>query len=109
MTRIAFAVFIGAVLAGTGTYAACPPNPAKPTLPKSHHAKPRSPADNCVNLSTLPQISNTIVTAEPAPAVTAPAHNDPAVPKYEGPTLGLTKPDPGVRAIPTIGYHWSLE
>ena len=43
------------------------------------------------------------------PAVKTPVYGDPASPAYQGPTLGLTKPDPGVRAAPVIGYKWSLE
>jgi hypothetical protein len=104
MTRIAFAAFIGIALAGAGAFAACPGNP-----PKSHPAKKREPADSCVNLSAVPQISATIVAAEPAPAAKTSTYSDPTPAHYQGPTLGMSKPDPGVRPIPTIGYHWSLE
>jgi len=28
---------------------------------------------------------------------------------YTGPKVGLTKPEPGVKPAPTVGYHWSLD
>jgi hypothetical protein len=105
MTRVAFAVFISAVvLSGTGAIAACPSN-----QPKTHPSKANPQVDNCVNLNAVPQISANIVAAEPRPAAQAPKYTVPTQAPYEGPTLGMTKPDPGVRAIPTVGYHWSLE
>src|ERR1700722_7498408 len=109
MRRIAFAIFAGAVLTGAGAIAACPVEPVKPAAPTSRHAKQRSRVDNCVNLNAVPQISATIAGAQPPPAAKAPAYSDPASPPYQGPTLGLTKPEPSVRATPMIGYHWSLE
>jgi hypothetical protein len=109
MRRIAFAVFAGMALGAVGAFAACPAGPAKPTTPTTRHTKPHPRADNCVNLNAVPQISATIVGAEPPPAVKTPVYGDPVSPAYQGPTLGLTKPDPGVRAAPVIGYKWSLE
>lgn len=107
MIRIAFAVFVSLGLAGSGALAACPANPAK-----SHTAKARAAAQNCenrVNLGAVPAISANVVANEPAPAVKPPTYIDPKPGPYEGPTLGMTKPDPGVRAVPTVGYKWSLE
>jgi hypothetical protein len=107
--RIAFAVVVGAILASTGALAACP---APPTQPKDHHAKVHKPSNDCVDFNALPQISEHIVAAEPA---TAPIKATPAAPLlpdnpvYIGPTLGLTKPEPGVRPAPTVGYKWSLD
>jgi hypothetical protein len=105
--RLAFAVFTGLVLIGTGAFAACPPEPVKP-----HHApsKTKPQANNCFDLNGVPEISAHVVAAEPATAIPkAPGYVPPEPTKYEGPTLGMTKPDPGVRPAPTVGYHWSLE
>jgi hypothetical protein len=103
--RIAFAVLLGAVLASTGARAACPVSPA----PAKPHVKAHKPPSGCVDLNGLPQISANIVAIEklPAPKAGAPANLDDK--PYNGPTLGLTKPDPGVRPTPTVGYHWSLD
>jgi hypothetical protein len=107
MMRIAFAVFVGLALAGSGAWAACPSVPAKP-----HTAKQRAQAERCahqVNLGQVPEISANVVASEPAAAIKAPSYIDPKSAGYEGPTLNLTKPEPGVRPVPTVGYHWSLE
>jgi hypothetical protein len=107
--RIAFAVVVGAILASTGVFAACP---AQPVQPKAPHAKVHKPGNDCVDFNALPQISEHIVAAEPA---SAPVKATPAVPLlpdnpvYNGPTLGLSKPEPGVRPAPTVGYKWSLD
>ena len=107
MARIAFAVFMGAVLFAGTSQAACvvsPPNT------KTQPSKKHPPADNCLNLTAIPQISAGVVAAEPAPAVKAPSYTPPPDGgPYQGPTLGMSKPDPGVKPIPTVGYHWSLE
>jgi hypothetical protein len=106
VTRIAFAVFIGVALASNGASAAC----SSDAKPKANISKKHVPVDNCVNLSAVPQISAGIVAAEPAPtAPKGPAYTDPTPAKYQGPTLGMSKPDPGVKPVPTIGYKWSLE
>jgi len=57
----------------------------------------------------LPQISANIAAVERVPAskLAAPVTLDDK--SYTGPSLGLTKPDPGVKPIPTVGYHWSLD
>jgi len=107
MMRVAFAVFVSLVFAGSGASAACPPSSAKALT-----AKQRAEAVRCanrVNLGAVPAISANVVAAEPAPAVTAPSYTDPKPGAYQGPTLGMSKPDPGVRPVPTVGYHWSLE
>jgi hypothetical protein len=105
MGRIAFAVFVSLALSGAGALAACPVASSK-----AHPAKTHAQANNCVNLSAVPQISAQVVAGEQAPAVVkAPAYADPSPARYEGPTLGLTKLDPSVRPAPTIGYHWNLE
>jgi len=105
MHRFAFAVVLGTVLASTGAFAACA---VPPTPQKQHVKKTPAPANGCVNLNGLPQISDQIVATEPhrVPAKTAPPSLDTP---YTGPTLGLTKPDPGVRPTPTVGYHWSID
>jgi len=107
--RIAFAVFVGAILASTGALAACP---APPAPPKDHHAKAQKPSNDCVDFNALPQISEHIVAAEPAAApikAIPAAPPDPLNSVYNGPTLGLSKPEPGVRPAPTVGYKWSLD
>jgi hypothetical protein len=105
MARIAFAVFTGAMLFAGMAQAACTVNP-----PNTQQAKKHPPADNCLNLTAVPQISAGVVAAEPAPAPKAPSYTLPTDSgPYQGPTLGLSKPDPGVKPIPTVGYHWSLE
>jgi hypothetical protein len=104
MVRVAFAVFISLALAHGVATAACPSNP-----PKNHQTKAHAQPDNCVNLNAVPQISANIVAAEPRPAAKPPTYAQPTSAPYEGPTLGMAKPDPGVRAVPTVGYHWSLE
>jgi hypothetical protein len=105
MVRVAFAVFISVGIAAGGAMAACPDN----NPPKTQTAKKQKPTENCVNLSTVPQISAQVVAAEPAPQAKAPSYTAPTPANYEGPTLGMSKPDPGVRPVPTVGYKWSLE
>ena len=102
MTRIAFPVFIAMFLAGIAAMAACPV-----AEPNSRQAKARPQADDCVNLSGVPQISANIVAAEPAPAVKAPTSQVPSPTPYEGPTLGMAKPS--WKSVPTVGYHWNLQ
>jgi len=86
--------------------AACTLNPPGA---ETRQAKKHPPADNCLNLTAVPQISAGVVAAEPAPAVKQPGYTAPTESPYQGPTLGMSKPDPGVKPIPTVGYHWSLE
>jgi hypothetical protein len=108
MVRIAFAVFMGATLFAGMAQAACAVNSPNSNT-NTQRTKKHPPADNCLNLTAVPQISAGVVAAEPAPAVKAPSYTAPAESPYQGPTLGMSKPDPGVRPIPTVGYHWSLE
>jgi hypothetical protein len=105
MVRLAFAVFLSTMLAGGAASASCP-NDSKP---KAHQAQLRQHADNCVDLNAVSQISADVVAAEPTPIVKTPTYTEPTSAKYEGPTLGMSKPDPGVKPVPTVGYHWSLE
>jgi hypothetical protein len=105
--RIAFAVVVGAVLASTGAAATCP---APRAQPKDSHAKVHKPSNDCVDFNALPQISDHIVAAEPTAIKATPtAPPDPGNPVYNGPTLGLSKPEPGVRPAPTVGYKCSLD
>lgn len=103
---IAFAGFLSVLFATTGAVAACPPDQAKSHPAKT--SKDRGPAQNCVDLSTVPQISAQIVAGTPA-APPAKPEGYGETPPYEGPTLGLTKPEPGVMPAPTLGYKWSLK
>jgi hypothetical protein len=102
--HVAFAVFMGVALAGAGAAAACPVQPAHPKT----HVKAHKTLEGCVDLNGLPQISENIAAGEPMPAPKAAAPVNLDKP-YTGPALGLTKPDPGVKPTPTVGYHWSLE
>lgn len=105
MMRVAFAVFACAASAFAGTATAdCPAAPVT-----GHHTKSQVQSTNCVNLSAVPQITAGVVAAEPTPVVKRQGYSLPTQGGYEGPTLGLTKPDPGVRPVPTVGYHWTLE
>ena len=99
--RIAFAVSLSAVLVSTGALAACP-------APSAHAKAHKTPA-GCLDLSALPQISANIVATQPiqAPKAAAPVNLDDQ--PYTGPKVGLTKPEPGVKPTPTVGYHWSLD
>jgi hypothetical protein len=113
--RIAIAVFLGLSLAAGGVQAACPRDQGKPVAAKpstENTAKQRTGTANCVDFGAVPQISAHIVAAEvagqPVPAKT-PAYTPPVPTPYQGPTIGLTKPEPGVRPAPTVGYHWSLD
>jgi hypothetical protein len=75
---------------------------------KSHQAKAQRPT-NCIDLNGVPQISARIAGAEPAPVVKEPTYSLPTTGPYDGPTLGMTKSDPGMKLpAPTIGYHWQL-
>ncbi len=109
MTRLAFAVFISTALASASAFAACPDGQPLDSQASGHRAKKHPQADSCVNLNTLPQISAQGVAAEPAPIAKAPGYTPPTPTAYEGPTLGMSKPEPAVRAVPTVGYKWSLQ
>jgi hypothetical protein len=75
------------------------------TIPRQ---KTNAPSDPCIDFSAVPQISANVVATTPAPGAKQPTYSLPTV-GYEGPTLGLTKPDPAHLPTPTIGYKWRLE
>ena len=104
--RIAFVAFASAALLSAGALAACP----APLTHAKHHAKKPATVDGCtVNLNGVPQISEHIVATEPAAAPVKPVLREQGETFYTGPTVGVTKPDPGVRPTPTVGYKWSLD
>lgn len=103
--HLAVAILLSAGLAGTGALAACPVPPNQQKLP----AKTHKPATGCIDFNGLPQISATIVGVEPLSAHKVATPVNPDDKPYNGPTLNLTKPEPGVRPTPTVGYHWSLD
>ena len=104
MSRIAFAVFISTLLVAGAATADCLSDP-----PTGQPAKARKHHEDCVNLTAVPQISASVVAAEPAPVIKPRTPVDPTPAVYQGPTLGMTKPDPGVKPTPTVGFKWSLE
>lgn len=102
---IAATVFVAVALAAAGALAACPAPVAK-----THSVKTARKASNCVDLNAVPQIASQVVAGEPLTAVAkTPGYEPPTPTRYEGPTIGLTKPEPGVRPAPTVGYHWNLQ
>jgi hypothetical protein len=103
MGRVAFAFLINAILAG-GALAACPD-----TQPQNQQAKKSAANTPCLSLGAVPQISAQVVAGEPAPTVKQKTYEGLPVQTYEGPRLGLTKPDPAVRPVPTVGFHWTLD
>jgi hypothetical protein len=105
MGRVAFAVFIGVALACAGSArAACPE-----VKPQNEQAKKSATNAPCVNLNTVPQISAQVVAGQPAPAVKPKTYEGLPSIGYDGPRLGLVKPEPGVRPVPTVGFQWSLD
>jgi len=59
-----------------------------------------------INFSSVPAISQQIVSEEQAPQGQLPALVDPAAPApYTGPTFGKSLG----RQAPTVGYQWSLQ
>jgi hypothetical protein len=116
--RIAIAVFAAAAIAAYGAHAACPGQPLPHQKDAKEHAKGPKPANGCVDLNGVPQISQGIVAAERVPpavaagqalAKTPVAAVGPDLPPDPGIRVGLTKLDPGVKPVPTVGYHWSLD
>jgi hypothetical protein len=85
------AVFAASLLCGNGALAACPPGAAH----------------NCVNLDTVPQISQQIVakdrTSPTAKATPAAGQEAP----YTGMTVGVPKNSTGRGA--TVGYRWAFD
>jgi hypothetical protein len=116
--RIALAVFAGTVLVSASAFAGCPPPPAPSAHQKDvkDHGKAQKPSDGCVDLNGLPQISEHIAATAPAAAASRAAPSAPATTAPDnnlldkpGLAVGLAKPDPAVRPIPTVGYRWSLD
>lgn len=109
MIRVVLAIFIGLFSSGGNAIAACTNAPSGDTSAQPHPKKAQSPSDYCLNLNAVPQISANVVASEPVAAVKQPTYSLPTAP-YEGPTVGLSKPDPGAKLpTPTIGYHWQLQ
>jgi hypothetical protein len=114
MIRIAFTVFVGTFLLSVSAIAACSDDQLSNSHVKAHQAKTRAPS-NCLDLNAVPQISANIVTTERATPVKQPTYSLQTATPYEGPTLGVTKPDPGLAPVtkpqpaPTIGYRWQLQ
>jgi hypothetical protein len=109
MTRIAFAVFAGAILAGGSAIAACPNDQLNNSHTKARQTKTHAPSSPCIDFNAVPQISANVAATTPAPVAKHPTYGLPSAGAYEGPTLGFTKPDPGHPAAPTVGYQWRLE
>jgi len=108
--RAAFAiiaVLACTAMAGGDARAACPVQSAAP----HDRAKLHKPVKGCVDLNAVPQISEQIVSREPlaVPGKTPMPPPDVDNTPYTGPRLGLTKPEPGVRPAPTVGYKWALD
>lgn len=105
MGRVAFAALISVALTGAGSaVAACPD-----TDPPTQQTKKSATKAPCVNLNAVPQISAGVVAGEPAQPVRPRTYEGLPTTTYDGPRLGLTKPDPGVRPVPTVGFHWTLD
>jgi hypothetical protein len=87
-------IVAASLLAGGTAWSACPPGQSPSQL------------RNCVDLGSVPQISQQIVAGEriAAPLKTAPVAG--TTPTYTGPALGLSKT---VRPTPTVGYHWAID
>jgi hypothetical protein len=93
-TSVSAAIVTAGVLGSCTAWSACPPGQSR----------------NCVDLETVPQISQEIVAGErvAAPPKTAPAAA--ATPPYTGPTVGPTVgAGPAIRRAPTVGYRWSID
>jgi len=89
------AMIVAASLLTSGTaWSACPPGQSL------------SQSRNCVDLGSVPQISQQIVDGEhiAAPPKTTPPGD--AQPAYTGPALGMSKM---IRRAPTVGYHWAID
>jgi hypothetical protein len=84
MIRIAFAVFVSLVLAGSAALAACPSK-----VFKAHTAEARAEAQSCashVNLGVVRAISANVVASAAAPVVKRSTYTDSKRPPYRGPT-----------------------
>jgi hypothetical protein len=87
-------IVAASLVMGGAAWSACPPGQS------------RGQSRNCVDLGSVPQISQEIVAGEraAAPPKTAPA-STPA-PAYTGPVVGLSRT---VRQAPTFGYRWAID
>jgi len=87
-------IVAASLLAGGAAWSACPPG-------QSH-----SPSRNCVDLGSVPQISQQIGAGEriAKPPKTAP--DTEAQAPYTGPALGVSKM---LRRAPTVGYRWAID
>jgi len=82
------------LLTGGAAWSACPPSQTP------------SQSRNCVDLGSVPQISDKIVAGErvATPPKTAPVTA--ADSAYTGPSLGVSKM---IRRAPTVGYQWAID
>ena len=85
------AILAVSLLYGNGALAACPPGSAH----------------NCVNLDSVPQISQQIVAKEHVVPAAKGAPNAAADVPYTGMTVGVPKNSPGRGA--TVGYRWAFD
>jgi hypothetical protein len=91
-----FAIVVAAAMAGTAANAAC-------TVKGPYGC---ADTGSAVNLNSVPDIANKIVSEEPTGAKQGKSAAEPTAPgSYTGPTVGVTS---GKRS-PTVGYSWSLE
>ncbi len=81
------------LLTGGAAWSACPPGQS-------------GQSRNCVDLGSVPQISEKIVAGErlATPPKTAPVTA--AESAYTGPSLGVSKM---LRRSPTVGYQWAID
>jgi hypothetical protein len=85
------AILAASLLCGNGAVAACPPGSAR----------------NCVNLDSVPQISQQIVAKEHVAPAAKGAPNTGADAPYTGVTVGVPKNSTGRGA--TVGYRWAFD
>ena len=85
------AILATSLLCGNGALAACPPGSAR----------------NCVNLDSVPQISQQIVAKEQVAPAAKGAPNAGTDAPYTGMTVGVPKNSPGRGA--TVGYRWTFD
>ncbi len=87
--RVALAI-VTIALSAASAGAACPPGQSR----------------NCLDLDTVPQISQRIIAREPLPPAQKSAPRTETPQGYTGPTVGLSRT---VRQVPTVGYHWATD
>jgi hypothetical protein len=85
------AVFAASLLCANGALATCPPGAA----------------GKCINLDTVPQISQQIVAKEHVAQAPKGAPNAGADAPYTGMTVGVPKNSTGRGA--TVGYRWAFD